>query len=149
MLGDAISTFNPVYGQGMSVCALEVDRLRSMLAKLPTGERVDDRFALRFFRSAAQIVATPWLLATQSDFLYPETVGRRSLQTRPLNWYFGRVLELCSGDQRVLDAFYGVLHFIQPPTALFHPRIVWSVLKRAAGARSGFRGAKQRPQPEA
>lgn len=146
-IGDAISTFNPVYGQGMSACALEVDVLSRLLASQERHGRIGVEFAKSFFRQAAGVIGIPWLLATQSDFLYAETRGHRPLRTNPLNWYLARVLQLCSGDERIVKTFYEVLHFFRKPTALFHPYVVAAVLWRAAGGRRGYRDSKQRPAP--
>jgi 2-polyprenyl-6-methoxyphenol hydroxylase-like FAD-dependent oxidoreductase len=146
-IGDSISSFNPVYGQGMSVCALEVDVLRRLFERSESQGRIGGEFAQAFFRETAAVVGIPWLLATQSDFLYPETRGRRPLITNPLNWYLKRVLQLCSGDERIVRTFYEVLHFLRKPTALFQPYVLGSVLWRAAGGRRGVRGSRTRPGP--
>ncbi len=127
VLGDAVCSFNPVYGQGMSVCALQADLLDRMLrdcggAATPAG------FSKRFFRRAAGLVATPWLIATGSDFMYPQTQGRRPFGTGLLNWYFARVFRLCAWDRNVLLRFYRVLHLLVQPITLFHPSILFRVL---------------------
>jgi 2-polyprenyl-6-methoxyphenol hydroxylase-like FAD-dependent oxidoreductase len=147
VIGDSISSFNPVYGQGMSVCALEVDALRRLLDKSESRGRIDSQLAKTFFRRTAAVVGIPWLLATQSDFLYPETRGHRPLITNPLNWYLKRVLQLCSGDERIVKTFYEVLHFLRQPTALFQPYVLGSVLWRSMGGQRGVRDSKQRPGP--
>jgi 2-polyprenyl-6-methoxyphenol hydroxylase-like FAD-dependent oxidoreductase len=127
VLGDAVCSFNPVYGQGMSVCALEADLLDRMLrdcggAATPAG------FSKRFLRRAAGLVGTPWLIATSSDFMYPRTQGRRPFGTGLLNSYFARVFRRCARDKDVLLRFYRVLHLLDQPITLFHPSVLFRVL---------------------
>ena len=145
VIGDAISTFNPVYGQGMSVCALEVDALRQLLEHCQSRGAIPADLARQFFRRAAKIIETPWMLATQSDFLYPQTNGKRPLRTNPLNFYLARVLQLCSGNERIVKTFYEVMHFVKKPTALFHPSVVFPVIGRTIGWKGSYRPSKQRP----
>ena len=146
VIGDAISTFNPVYGQGMSVCALEVDELRQLLEQCQGSTAISGELAKTFFRKAAKIIETPWMLATQSDFLYPETSGKRPLHTNVLNWYLLRMLQLCSGNERIVKTFYEVLHFMKKPTAFFHPLVLFPVLARGLGFKGSYEPSKQRPR---
>ncbi|NND96755.1 MAG: hypothetical protein HKN47_05430 [Pirellulaceae bacterium] len=145
VIGDAISTFNPVYGQGMSACALQVDELRKLLEQCTGANQLPANVSKRFFGKAAKIIGVPWMLATQSDYLYPQTIGKRPLHTGLLNWYLIRVLGLCSGNDTVVKTFYEVLHFIKKPTAFFHPRIAWPVFTRALGFKGSYRASKVRP----
>ena len=66
-VGDAISSFNPLYGQGMSVAALEAIELRRCL------ERGDRRLARRFFRAAGKIVGPAWDMAVGGDLALPRS----------------------------------------------------------------------------
>ncbi|WP_442509781.1 FAD-dependent oxidoreductase [Novipirellula sp. SH528] len=146
VIGDAISTFNPVYGQGMSASALEVDELRQVLECQPHGKGIPADLYRTFFRRSAKVIKVPWLLATQSDFLYPQTTGRRDFYTNALNWYLVRMLRLCSGNDRITKTFYEVLHFIKKPSAFFHPQILSRVLARSLGFSGSSRSAKDRPR---
>ena len=129
VVGDAMCSFNPLYGQGMSVAGLEAaaldDCLREHedLAGLPR----------RFFRRAARIVDGPWLLATGADFLYPGAVGKRPPGSGVLGWYNVSVLELSAGHPRVLTRFLEVMHLTRSPFALFSPVVLVPVLRRALG----------------
>jgi 2-polyprenyl-6-methoxyphenol hydroxylase-like FAD-dependent oxidoreductase len=144
VLGDAVCSFNPVYGQGMSACALQVDLLDRLLRRAST--KIPAGFAKRFFRQAAKILINPWFLATTSDFFYPRTRGERPFGTKLLHWYVGRLFELCAWDRSVLLQFYRVMHFIDQPAALFRPYEVFQVIKSALVFRSGYQRTKVRPR---
>jgi 2-polyprenyl-6-methoxyphenol hydroxylase-like FAD-dependent oxidoreductase len=126
VLGDALCCFNPVYGQGMSTCALQIDLLDRLLRQCR--REVPARFAKRFFKQAAKIVANPWLLATTSDFLYPQTRGKRPFGIRLLHWYLVRLFEQCAWNKTVLLRFYRVLNFLDEPGVLFRPSTIFHVL---------------------
>jgi len=144
VLGDAVCSFNPVYGQGMSACALQVEVLDRMLRQ--TGPKIPAGFAKRFFQQAAKVIANPWFLATTSDFFYPQTRGQRPFGTKLLHWYVDRLFKLCSWNKPVLLRFYRVMHFIDPPAVLFHPHAIFHVLKEALGFRFGNKRTTLRPR---
>ena len=79
VLGDAISSFNPVYGQGMSSAALQVKALAQLLGQRAAGSPAEalDKLGAAYFPRAAEVIAQPWLLAASSDFAYPQTTGER------------------------------------------------------------------------
>ncbi|MDQ0381296.1 hypothetical protein [Amycolatopsis thermophila] len=65
VFGDAIRGFNPIYGQGMSVAALEALALRDCL-------RHGDRdLARRFFRITAKPIGVAWKPSVGSDVALP------------------------------------------------------------------------------
>ncbi|HMG51148.1 MAG TPA: hypothetical protein VK597_11145, partial [Inquilinus sp.] len=62
-LGDAICRFNPVYGQGMSVAAMEADLLRLMLRAQATQPDPLATLSLDFLVEAESLIDTPWTLS--------------------------------------------------------------------------------------
>jgi 2-polyprenyl-6-methoxyphenol hydroxylase-like FAD-dependent oxidoreductase len=126
VIGDAVCTFNPIYGQGMTVSALEAIALDRLL-RTQTGD--DLTGVCRSFRDeVAAIVDTPWRLATGEDLRHPEAVGPRPPGTALLHWYIGRLHVNCASDAALALAFYRVMHMLDPPSALFRPGIMWRVL---------------------
>jgi hypothetical protein len=72
-------SFNPVYGQGMSVAALEALALRQSRSE---GEA---RLPQRYFKASGRIVDVAWDLSIGSDLSLPEVDGERSILTRRSN----------------------------------------------------------------
>ena len=85
VFGDALCSFNPVYGQGMSVAALQALALREELAKGP------EQIAKRFFKRAAKIIDNPWNIAVSGDLRMPETNGKRTTALKLINWYLEKL----------------------------------------------------------
>lgn len=133
VVGDALSSFNPIYGQGMTVAAAEALLLRRLLA-----EGTPD-LARRFFRGASRLVDPPWEIAAGGDLRLPSVPGRRPLRVRAVNAYVARVQAAAALDGEVGAAFLRVANLIEPPPALMRPAVVARVLRagRAAGTPPG------------
>ncbi len=132
VLGDAVASFNPIYGQGMTSALAQAEALDQVLAAQPDAARL----APIFFRRAAKIVDLPWRMAVGEDFRYPETTGPKPLGTDWLNAYGTLVQRATHRDIKVYDTFVRVMSLIQSPLALFHPEIVWRVWRATRSAAS-------------
>jgi 2-polyprenyl-6-methoxyphenol hydroxylase-like FAD-dependent oxidoreductase len=126
-LGDSLCSLNPLYGQGMTLCALQASILDEMLGST-AGREPDQTLAREYFRRAARVIDTAWLLGAGSDFLYPETKGRRPAYMPALGWYLTRLLQASGRSELVQQRFLEVIHFARPMTALLKPDVVLRVL---------------------
>ena len=131
VFGDAICSVNPLYGQGMTMSALEALALRDSLKALGDGRLAGTALAHIFFKRAAKIAGTAWTLATTSDLSYPQAEGKRPPGQDVLLWYVGHVLALCSHDPTVLRHWICVTNMTRPLSYLFSPPVFLRVLKRA------------------
>ncbi|MGC9539047.1 FAD-dependent oxidoreductase [Streptomyces sp. UG1] len=129
-VGDALCTFNPIYGQGMAVAAMNAVALRDALAdprRTPTTRRVQ-RALLAASRQA-------WDISAGADRKMPGAIGN-AVDGRPADrvadWYLRRVQECYPGDPVVGRAFRAVLTLSAPVTALFAPPVARAVLFRPA-----------------
>jgi 2-polyprenyl-6-methoxyphenol hydroxylase-like FAD-dependent oxidoreductase len=125
VLGDAICSFNPTYGQGMTSAALQAKALDGVLQSSSGLQGI----APRFFKRAAAIVDVPWQLAVGEDFRFPHTTGPKPAGVDFINHYVAMVHRATLSDAEVGKAFLNVMNLAAAPTSLFHPRILWRVLK--------------------
>ncbi|MDT5278166.1 MAG: hypothetical protein QOE52_5127 [Mycobacterium sp.] len=118
VFGDAICSFNPIYGQGMTIAAVEAMVLRDCLR---SGERNLPR---RFFRASATKIRVAWQTAVGSDLALPEIIGPRPLSMRITNAYLDRVMTAAETDPVVTQQFLQVIGMIDSPTRLLRPSIM-------------------------
>ncbi|GAB4122904.1 MAG: FAD-binding monooxygenase [Roseiflexaceae bacterium] len=126
VLGDAICSFNPIYGQGMTSAALQAQALDQLLSRrhgMLTG------LAKPFFRQAAKVIDIPWQLAVGEDFRFPETSGPKAFGTDLINQYVAMIHRATHRDPVVYGAFLKVMNLIATPTSLFAPDILWRVIR--------------------
>ncbi|MGB7796616.1 MAG: hypothetical protein WBL53_10240 [Pseudonocardiaceae bacterium] len=121
VIGDAVCSFNPIYGQGMTVAAMEAATLRDVLRNgSPPAPH-------RYFRRIVKVIDTPWVIVVGADLAFPDVPGRRSTKTRMVNAYLPRLHAAASTDSSLARAFIRVVGMgRQAP--------------RAAPARSGTAG---------
>jgi 2-polyprenyl-6-methoxyphenol hydroxylase-like FAD-dependent oxidoreductase len=129
VIGDALCSFNPVYGQGMSVAAQEAVALADCLRQ---GEAA---LASRFFKRAGKIIDVAWHMAVDSDLRFAEVNGPRNAATRFGNWYLCKLHRAAQADAALSVAFLKVVNFIEPPGSLMRPAVLWRILRGSWRAR--------------
>jgi 2-polyprenyl-6-methoxyphenol hydroxylase-like FAD-dependent oxidoreductase len=132
-IGDAVCSFNPIYGQGMTVCALEAQALgRWWQGAIARGQEPETR---HFFQMIARLLATPWKLSTDAEKEHLTAPERRTLPAKWLRAYFLRLRQASQHNAVVALAFIRVTQLLSPPASLFHPRVMAGVFfgKRAPG----------------
>ncbi|GFH34545.1 FAD-dependent oxidoreductase [Streptomyces pacificus] len=125
--GDALCTFNPIYGQGMSVAAMSALALRDALAdprRRPT--------TLRVQRALFDASRQAWDISAGADRAMPGAVGNAVASRAadgPVGWYLGRVQRRYVSDPVLVGpVFRSVLTLTRPLSALFAPRVARAVL---------------------
>jgi 2-polyprenyl-6-methoxyphenol hydroxylase-like FAD-dependent oxidoreductase len=130
VMGDAACSFNPVYGQGMTVAALESLVLREHLGR---GGEVD---AKAFFKDIDGVIATPWEFSASGDLAFAEVEGKRTAKVRMGNAYMAKLQSAATRDGSITRTFMRVAGLVDPPQALMSPGMVLKVLRKAKNTRA-------------
>jgi 2-polyprenyl-6-methoxyphenol hydroxylase-like FAD-dependent oxidoreductase len=130
VIGDALCTLNPIYGQGMSSAAMQARALGPLLA-----ETLRDKHSLTglwrtFFPVAAQIVAAPWAQAGSVDLAYPGTIGVRPASFAASQQFSRALTQLSFEDAGVHKLVIEVMQFVKPQSAFRDPALVERVVAR-------------------
>jgi 2-polyprenyl-6-methoxyphenol hydroxylase-like FAD-dependent oxidoreductase len=134
ILGDALCSFNPVYAQGMTVAAIEVEMLQTCLQQRQHRQKDLSGLPRQFQKAVARTVSAAWMFTTSEDFRYPATEGKRPVGIGLFQWYTRRLLEAAAETPQLALRFYHVMHMLKPPTTLFAPRVLAAVLFRRKAA---------------
>lgn len=122
VFGDALCAFNPIYGQGMTVAAVEATVLRDCVRKSGPG------LPRRFYARAAKVIDIPWDIAVGGDLAFPSVVGKRTIKIRVFNAYIAKVLRASEVDPTVNIAFHRTVNLTHRPERLFVPGLLRRVL---------------------
>jgi 2-polyprenyl-6-methoxyphenol hydroxylase-like FAD-dependent oxidoreductase len=135
--GDAVCAFNPIYGQGMTVSAMDAITLERCLQEQQRSPRA--HFEQQYQQQIAKITSPVWFLATNEDLRWP-TVKLRGANPNPglrlLRNYLDLVLFSAIIDPEIALAYFNVLILATPSSSLIRPRLVAHIFaaatKRAA-----------------
>ncbi|WP_329274272.1 FAD-dependent oxidoreductase [Streptomyces sp. NBC_00691] len=120
VVGDALASVNPVYGQGLTLSALEANALGSYLRSTPYPQAP----AWDYFRLAEAVVDAAWQLSTAADLAQPHVTGPYPRGYRVQKWVADKLTEASVVDSAVNAQYMGVVNMELPPKALTDPRFL-------------------------
>ncbi|MER6763669.1 MULTISPECIES: NAD(P)/FAD-dependent oxidoreductase [Amycolatopsis] len=136
--GDAIASFNPVYGQGMTSAALHASCLSQWLRSNPSLREP----ATAYFDTIRVVVDAAWQICTFADLELPHVNGPHPRGYRLLRWFSGQLFEAAMTDAITNDRLARVTTMLAHPNSLANFRTLLRVL--AVRLRSGL--ASRRPR---
>ena len=125
-IGDAICSFNPVYGQGMTTACLEAVALGRSVDR--EGLTSPDLMS-RYYKGTAKILATPWAMGAGGDFAYPMTTGDKPPLIDLLNTQTKKVAIAAQRDSDVADTLNSVAQLVAKPYALISPGMLRKIYR--------------------
>jgi 2-polyprenyl-6-methoxyphenol hydroxylase-like FAD-dependent oxidoreductase len=109
VFGDAICSTNPIYGQGMTVAALEATALVDCLAD------GSDDLARRFFAAAAEHIGPMWA-SNQFNDLYMDSGNPDHAASQQLLDFRETVLSAAESSPALTEKLYRSMNLVDPPT---------------------------------
>lgn len=104
-VGDAKCVFNPLYGQGMTIAALEADLVRRRFSARKSVKQ----------RHIANADKLPWLIAASEDYvLLDKHQNKIKMAVRVFKFFFDVGVKLAIKHRRIHKFFFEVLHMLRP-----------------------------------
>ncbi|MGH3693820.1 MAG: FAD-dependent monooxygenase [Pseudonocardiaceae bacterium] len=115
VIGDAVCSFNPLYGHGMTVAANQALALRRLVAR---GLELAPK---QYFRTIAKTIDQPWDIAVGADLAFPDVPGNRTAKVRLVNAYVPRLHAAAAHDVSLGAAFLRVVGLLDRTEGLLRP----------------------------
>lgn len=128
VIGDALASLNPVYGQGMTLVSGEALVLKEALV-----DGLGHSLHARYFARIAELVNAPWETSVTSDLQHDFIPGERTPQIRVSNALVRHITVAAQHDPKIAVAMLNIGHLVAPPESIMKPgmlaRILWARLK--------------------
>ncbi|MCL7456114.1 FAD-binding protein [Micromonospora echinofusca] len=126
VLGDAVASFNPVYGHGMSVAAKEAAILRAELDRLGLAPGL----AGSVQRAVAAVADEGWQHAAGSDIRFPDVRGAAPSTIDRIRWrYQDRLFRTALDRRPIAEELIRVFSLSAPSSRLRSPRVALATLR--------------------
>ncbi|CAN5301045.1 FAD-dependent oxidoreductase [soil metagenome] len=117
-IGDAMTSFNPTFGQGMSVAACQAAAFASILAERAAKGDGLDGLGGAYFPLAEGIAGGAWTLAINVDYQYPETEGERPANFAQISAFGQAFRYLAATDEEMSILRLRIGHMLESPAKL-------------------------------
>jgi 2-polyprenyl-6-methoxyphenol hydroxylase-like FAD-dependent oxidoreductase len=112
--GDAIASFNPVYGQGMTSATLHASCLSQYLRSQPSLREP----AMAYFGLARVVVDVAWQVSTFADLELPHVDGPYPRGYRVIRWFSGQLFNAAMTDAVTNERLARVTTMLAHPNSL-------------------------------
>ncbi len=130
-LGDAICSFDPTFGQGMSVAALEAVALGQVARRAVDLAGVGPEY----HRDAGSVVDRAWLVVVGADVQIPGVAGAAPRGHAITSRWVRAVQRAAHHDPAVARALMRVTNLLDPPPSLMRPAVAARLVRHAVRSR--------------
>lgn len=125
-VGDSVCSLSPVFGLGMTTCALQANVLKGLLQH----EDEDYLTTIKndYYNHTKKILDNAWVLNVDPEYLFTEVPGKRPFGIYTVAQYRKNMLLLCNQDKKIWRKVFEVISLRKPYRHLFKPSIFLPVL---------------------
>ncbi|MDT5042268.1 MAG: hypothetical protein QOE51_3253 [Actinoplanes sp.] len=123
--GDAVASFNPIYGQGMSSAAMHASALSLYLRSAPDLATA----ATDFFALQKVVVDAAWSFSTVADLARPSVPSEGHRTPRIASWLSDQIVSASVTDTTVARRFDDVTGMLAHPSSLGAPGTVLRAIR--------------------
>ena len=127
VVGDAHCRFDPVFGQGMSVAAMEALELQRCLE---FSKYLNKGFTGAYHKKISKIISTPWDMTITEAFRHPSIEGNKPIFRPIKQWYSKKIYQLSAVDPNIYLRLVRVMNLVKSPLHFFHPKVLFAILTR-------------------
>ncbi|MFJ6516162.1 hypothetical protein ACIQMO_29890 [Streptomyces sp. NPDC091406] len=120
VVGDALCSVNPVYGQGLTLAALEANCLAAHLRSTTSWRNP----AVGYFRRAEAVVEAAWQISSLADLAQPHVTGPYPPGYRLTRRMADMVTTASVIDPGVNSVYMDVVNLLKHPQALRSPKVI-------------------------
>jgi 2-polyprenyl-6-methoxyphenol hydroxylase-like FAD-dependent oxidoreductase len=122
VMGDAVCSFNPVYGQGMTSAALQAAVLQTCLTE------GTDQLSFRFFRASAKKLSPLWWANRFFDFAIIPSDDWQSKPKKFISLGIGKLYVAAANDVVITETLFRQMQLVGQPTELLRPSLLRRVV---------------------
>ncbi|MFJ9815688.1 FAD-dependent oxidoreductase [Streptomyces sp. NPDC101151] len=119
-VGDSMASVNPVYGQGLTLAALQA---RALAMHLRSGA-APHAPAWDYFRRADVFIDAGWKLSTTADLAQPHVTGPRPRGYPLIRWVGDKITRASVRDPEINRVYMDVVHMRQHPRTLTRAHVL-------------------------
>ncbi|QLL06584.1 FAD-dependent oxidoreductase [Mycobacterium vicinigordonae] len=118
VMGDAVCSLNPVYGQGMTSAALQASALQTCISD------GSDQLSLRFFRACAETLSPMWRANRFFDFTIVPSDGWQSKPKKFISLAMGKLYVAAATDVVITEALFRQMQLLEHPKEFLRPSLL-------------------------
>lgn len=122
VVGDALCMLDPIWGQGMTMAAVQALTLRDCL------QTVSASLPRRFFANAARHIGPPWAMNQANDRAPIGDDGVSALGERISKWATNAAMNAATSDIALTERLFRVANLVDPPSRLRVPALLLRVV---------------------
>lgn len=132
VVGDAYCSFDPVFGQGMTIAMVTCDWMQTHLRRLQTTAGLTQAWTAACYRDCAAWLRGMWSFVTGEALRHPQTPGELTPLARSSQWLSDELYALAKRDPEFHKRLLHLTHMTAGPQALLRPTTALQLALRAA-----------------